>query len=63
MPPETLMTLPLEAKKWLLNARKHQQHEDEKLFCILTCNNNLKFTVGYSGVYDYIVVAIYCDLE
>lgn len=63
MPPEIWMTLPLEAKEWLLNERKHQHHDDEKLFCILTCNNNLKFTVGYSSVYDYIVVAICCDLE
>jgi hypothetical protein len=25
------MTLPLEAKKWLLNERKHQQQEDDKM--------------------------------
>jgi hypothetical protein len=30
IPPEIWMTLPLEAKKWLLNKRKRQQHEDEK---------------------------------
>jgi hypothetical protein len=30
-PPEIWMTLPLEAKKWLLNERKHQQQEDEKM--------------------------------
>jgi hypothetical protein len=30
IPPEIWMTLPLEAKKWLLNERKRQQQEDEK---------------------------------
>jgi hypothetical protein len=29
--PEILMTLPLEAKKWLLSERKRQQQEDEKM--------------------------------
>jgi hypothetical protein len=29
--PEIWMTLPLEAKKWLLNERKHQQQEDDKM--------------------------------
>ena len=29
-PPDIWMTLPLEAKKWLLNERKRQQIEDEK---------------------------------
>jgi hypothetical protein len=29
--PEIWMTLPLEAKKWLLNERKRQQQEDEKI--------------------------------
>jgi hypothetical protein len=28
IPPEIWMTLPLEAKKWLLNERKNQQQED-----------------------------------
>jgi hypothetical protein len=31
IPPEIWMTLPLEAKKWLLNERKPQQQEDDKL--------------------------------
>jgi hypothetical protein len=31
MPPEIWMTLPLEAKKWLLNERKRQQQEDDKM--------------------------------
>jgi hypothetical protein len=31
IPPEIWMTLPLEAKKWLLNERKHQQQEDDKI--------------------------------
>jgi hypothetical protein len=31
IPPEIWMTLPLEAKKWLLNDRKHQQQEDDKM--------------------------------
>jgi hypothetical protein len=31
IPPEIWMTLPLEAKKWLLNERKIQQQEDEKI--------------------------------
>jgi hypothetical protein len=31
IPPEIWMTLPLEAKKWLLNERKHQQQQDEKM--------------------------------
>jgi hypothetical protein len=30
IPPEIWMTLPLEAKKWLSNERKHQQQEDDK---------------------------------
>ena len=30
IPPHIWMPLPLEAKKWLLNERKHQQVEDEK---------------------------------
>jgi hypothetical protein len=30
IPPDIWMTLPLEAKKWLLNERKRQQQEDEK---------------------------------
>jgi hypothetical protein len=31
IPPEIWMTLPLEDKKWLLNERKSQQHEDDKM--------------------------------
>jgi hypothetical protein len=31
IPPEIWMTLPLEAKKWLLNERKRQQQEDDKM--------------------------------
>ena len=30
IPPDIWMTLPLEAKKWLVNERKLQQIEDEK---------------------------------
>jgi hypothetical protein len=31
IPPEIWMTLPLEAKKWLLNERNRQQLEDDKM--------------------------------
>jgi prenyltransferase beta subunit len=31
IPPEIWMTLPLEAKKWLLNERKCQKQEDDKM--------------------------------
>jgi hypothetical protein len=31
IPPESSMTLPLEAKKWLLNEKKRQQQEDDKM--------------------------------
>jgi hypothetical protein len=31
IPPEIWMTLPLEAKNWLLNERKRQQQEDDKM--------------------------------
>ena len=31
VPPEIWMTLLIEAKKWLLNERKRQQQEDDKL--------------------------------
>jgi hypothetical protein len=31
IPPEIWMTLPLEAKKWILNERKNQQQEDDKM--------------------------------
>jgi hypothetical protein len=31
IPPEIWMTLSLEAKKWLLNERKFQQQEDDKM--------------------------------
>jgi hypothetical protein len=30
IPPEIWMSLPLEAKKWLLNERKRRKQEDEK---------------------------------
>jgi hypothetical protein len=30
IPPEIWMTVPLKAKKWLLNERKRQQQEDDK---------------------------------
>ena len=33
------MTLPLEAKKWLLNERKRQQQEDDKVKKHLALNN------------------------
>jgi hypothetical protein len=31
IPPEIWMTLPVEAKKWILNERKLQQQEDDKM--------------------------------
>jgi hypothetical protein len=31
IPPEIWMTLPLESNKWLLNERKRQQQEDDKM--------------------------------
>jgi hypothetical protein len=31
VPSEIWMTLPLESKKWLLNERKSQQQEDDKM--------------------------------
>jgi hypothetical protein len=31
IPPDIWMNLPLEAKKWLLNERKHQQQDDDKI--------------------------------
>jgi hypothetical protein len=31
IPPEVWMTLPIDAKKWLLNERKSQQQEDDKM--------------------------------
>jgi hypothetical protein len=31
IPPEICMTLPLEAKKWLLNERKRQHQEDDNM--------------------------------
>jgi hypothetical protein len=31
IPPEILITLPLEAKKWMMSERKRQQQEDEKM--------------------------------
>ena len=40
------MTLPLEAKKWLLNERKRQQIEDEKAKKAVTIgdNHSVKFS-------------------
>jgi hypothetical protein len=40
IPPEIWMTLPLEAKKWLLNERKRQQQEDEKMKKSLTLSKS-----------------------
>jgi hypothetical protein len=43
--PEIWMTLPLEAKKWLLNERKYQQQEDQKIKKTLTnpiCQINMQ---------------------
>jgi hypothetical protein len=31
IPPDIWMSLPLEAKKWILNERKRQQQEDDKM--------------------------------
>jgi hypothetical protein len=31
IPPDIWMTLPLEAKKWLMNKRKRQQQEHDKM--------------------------------
>ena len=39
IPPEKWMTLPLEAKKWLLNERKCQQQQDDKVKKHLALNN------------------------
>jgi hypothetical protein len=40
VPPEIWMTLPLEAKKWLLNERKCQQQEDDKIKKSLALNKS-----------------------
>jgi hypothetical protein len=40
IPPEIWMTFPLEAKKWLLNERKRQQREDDKMKKSLTVRNS-----------------------
>jgi hypothetical protein len=40
IPPEIWMTLPLEAKKWLLNERKRQQQEDDKMKKSLALNKS-----------------------
>jgi hypothetical protein len=61
IPPEIWMTLPLEAKKWLLNERKYQQQEDEKMKKSLALskstaipndkdNNNSNFPNQYARV-------------
>jgi hypothetical protein len=39
-PPEIWMTLPLEAKKWILNERKCQQQEDEKMKNLLALSKS-----------------------
>jgi hypothetical protein len=40
IPPEIWMTLSLEAKKWLLNERKRQQHKDDKMKKSLALSNS-----------------------
>jgi hypothetical protein len=40
IPPEIWMTLPLEAKKWLLNKRKLQQQEDDKMMKSLSSSKS-----------------------
>jgi sulfur transfer protein SufE len=35
------MTLPLEAKKWLLNERKFQQQEDDKMKKLLALSKSI----------------------
>jgi hypothetical protein len=40
IPPEIWMTLPLEAKKWLLNESKRQQQEDDKMKKSLALNKS-----------------------
>jgi hypothetical protein len=40
IPPEIWMTLPLEAKIWLLNERKRQQQEDDKMKNLLTLSKS-----------------------
>jgi hypothetical protein len=40
IPPEIWMTLPLKAKKWLLNEKKRQQQEDDKMEKSLALNKS-----------------------
>jgi hypothetical protein len=42
--PEIWMTLPLEAKKWLLNERKRQQQEDDKTKNSLALSKSIAVT-------------------
>jgi hypothetical protein len=42
--PEIWMTLPLEAKKWLLNERKHQQQEEDKIKKSLALSKSIAVT-------------------
>jgi hypothetical protein len=45
IPPEIWMTLPLEAKKWLLNERKLQQQEDDKIKNSLALSKSTAITI------------------
>jgi hypothetical protein len=42
--PEIWMTLPLEAKKWILNERKSQQQEDDKMKKSLALSKSISVT-------------------
>jgi hypothetical protein len=44
IPPEICMTLPLEAKKWILNERKRQQQKDEKMKKSLALSKSTRYT-------------------
>jgi hypothetical protein len=46
IPPEIRMNLPLEAKKWLLNERKRQQHEDDKIMKSLALSKSVSVSNG-----------------
>jgi hypothetical protein len=48
IPPEIWMTLPFDAKKWLLNERKRQQQEDDKSKKSSN-SSNIKDTAKLSG--------------
>jgi hypothetical protein len=52
IPSEIWMTLPLEAKKWLLNERKCQQQEDDKMkkSLALSKSNNSNLLNQYARV-------------